>query len=457
MWHDRCFCGGLLAQCLVLLFAVLPNILAGEVCFASENRQNHCGDGSVCEASESRSYPESFLQIGAGLLGQTSFRSTPVNRVIEEEGEATGADAIAAAGASDAQGAAAVDVAVNASVPRAQLQRTLDGLERRKGSGRSLFAVVSEAVLNHTFGVTSLKTWTSGSIQVPALVLGVALTCVIAGALLMAFFLSSSEASDLDEKAWAPDREYRGQPPVQTRSPSPGKGFQHDAASLPQQPRGSAALSRELSTSTPPQASGRRQRHLCPGLVVPRGSECLLSMPVTPIVLGDVVSFQARDLGGKPVITVDLRRAAELASPASSQAIAVLRVPGKNGLGDALASCRASQGADGERAAVILNIRQEVFASIARVSARSYVLTGQGGSPQMKFEGEIANHSVIVSQREEGGGDQLLAETEPAVMTFDQEGSYYQLRVCSGQDVGLILCGLLAVGRLEAAYSMTSK
>lgn len=449
-----------LADCILLLLAASQQVWARDVCLALEGCQSQCIGCSVREPLEPRSHPESLLQTASSALGQTTLQHAVADPFVEELGGPSVKDATPQADVNAVVPPVATtpDSAEISPVPGALLQNGLDDREASDGSHRKLDLALPETLLDRSQGATYAKTLHTGSVQVPAIVLGVALTCIIAGALLLAFFLNSSRDSELGEKAKAADRDPRAQPSVDallTRSPGPmmvTQAFRGVA--------GPPTVDHGLSAATSPAVSGRQQQ-LCPGLVVPRGSECLLAVPTALMVVGETASFQVRDLGGKPVITVDLARfaragAAEPAeSPASSRAIAVVRaavLPGKTGPGPALATCRASPNSGGERAVFILNGRQEVFASVAKTSAQSYVLSGvQGGAPQLKFEGDFANHTSTVSLRGEGTGvGQLLAETEPATMAFDQEGAYYRLRVCSGVDVGLLLCGLLAVGHMEA-------
>lgn len=196
-------------------------------------------------------------------------------------------------------------------------------------------------------------------------------------------------------------------------------------------------------------------RHLCPGLVVPTGNECILAVPTlrhVGVPPHQTAAFNIQDLDGKSVIQ------AEVVAPAWNKAggvdqrpMLVLRaglVPGGGGrAAPLLAFCKAGQEAGDRRNVYIYDARDELFAHICkdRNYSTRYVLTSGRIGLQLIFEGDFANRRVRVTNEQQ----QLLSETETCRMSFDPSGSYYKLRVVADVDVGLMLCALIAIDHME--------
>jgi len=81
----------------------------------------------------------------------------------------------------------------------------------------------------------------------------------------------------------------------------------------------------------------------------------------------------------------------------------------------------------------------ELFARLSRDETGVYSLVGRQG-PLLIYNGQVANCSVQVNNPE----GQVLAYTEKG------DASHFTLRVGPLVDVGLVLCGLLALDRMEA-------
>lgn len=199
-------------------------------------------------------------------------------------------------------------------------------------------------------------------------------------------------------------------------------------------------------------------QHLCPGLVVPAGNECILAVPTlrhVGVPLRDRVAFNIQDLDGKSVIH------AEVVAPAwvniqesgiEQRPMLVLRaglVPGSGARAPPplLAYCKAGQEAGERRNVYIYDARDELFAHISkdRNSHTRYVLTSGRIGLQLIFEGDFENRRVHVTNERQ----QFLSETEACRMSFDPTGSYYKLRVVADVDVGLMLCALIAIDHME--------
>lgn len=197
-------------------------------------------------------------------------------------------------------------------------------------------------------------------------------------------------------------------------------------------------------------------RHLCPGLVVPLGNECLLAVPALPSTGSpslDIAALNVRDLDGKSVIKGEIvQPRAAAANPAMAERPLVVlragsapRVPGQTAQ-PLLAYCKASREAIVRKSVYVYDARDELFAQIVKDPGNSrYVLTSGRVSLQLFFEGNFQGHAVKVTN------DQhlVVAETEPAVMAFDRTGYFYKLRVVSNIDVGLMLCALFAIDCME--------
>jgi len=203
---------------------------------------------------------------------------------------------------------------------------------------------------------------------------------------------------------------------------------------------------------------GGQLKHFCPELVVPRGHEAVLAVP-----LQDSASFEVRDVEGKPVIR------AESAPHEQHRPVVVLHAAGPQG--KRLAFCRlASHGLGapapaGRPAVDIYNAREERFGTISKVGSPNllpamwrtqdqprptaepfrpcYVFSGSGTN--LLLSGNFVDHAVSIT----GEQRELIADTEPSPMAFDHQGMYYRLRVASSGDVGLILSALLAIKVME--------
>lgn len=193
-------------------------------------------------------------------------------------------------------------------------------------------------------------------------------------------------------------------------------------------------------------------RHLCPGLVVPHGNECILAVPALPTSGPDMAALTVQDLDGKSVIQAEVAMPTMARAAGGGRPIIVLRAGSAPRVtsGQAqplLAYCKASTEAGNRKSVFIYDARDELFSQIAKDPAnpRRFVLTSGRVSLQLCFEGDIEKHAVTVTNEQ----NQVVAETMPAVMAFNPAGVYYKLRVVSNVDVGLMLCALFAIDCLE--------
>mmetsp|Transcript_30843 Transcript_30843/g.56637 ORF Transcript_30843/g.56637 Transcript_30843/m.56637 type:complete len:563 (-) Transcript_30843:68-1756(-) len=246
----------------------------------------------------------------------------------------------------------------------------------------------------------------------------------------------------------------RMQQPMQPPPPSNTQMMAPPPEPMPPPPETGGGASR------PPTTSGS-SRHLCPGLVVPRGNECVLAVPTLRalnVPPRNTAAFFVRDLGGKPVIQAEIlvQPWTSLGAGVGQRPIAVLRTAISQGdepatisdLSPLLAYVKASFEAGGRRSAYVYDARDEIFAHVAKDPFRScYVLTSSRMGVQVIFTGTFGDHHVNVTNE----ARESLAEVEPCTTNFDPSGDYYKIRVVSHVDVGLILCGLLAIEHMEAS------
>lgn len=199
-------------------------------------------------------------------------------------------------------------------------------------------------------------------------------------------------------------------------------------------------------------------RHLCPELVVPRGSECILAVRCLVSARLQQVEFDVRDVNGKAVLRVEVSPhfagSGSRPWPAQLQRSPVVTLkslhPRETTGGFILAYCcnviKEDEGWGAKRNVYIYKEDDELFAHLMKDEIRKrYVLTSGRLGLQLLFEGNFEEHAVDVTNE----ARELLAATEPSVMDFDPINKHYKLRVAADVDVGLVLCGLLAIDQME--------
>lgn len=248
-------------------------------------------------------------------------------------------------------------------------------------------------------------------------------------------------------------------------APSPGQSqtpYASRMASQSQLPSSPAAMPVRQPTLSPSLPNlpmpTQTTRHLCPGLVVPHGNECILAVPALPDTGGqpgqEVASLNVQDLDGKSVIQAEvvLPNSTRASVAMTQRPLVVLRagsVPRAAGqqAQPLLAYCKASHEVGARKSVYIYDARDELFAQVVKDSGIGrYILTSGRISLRLSFEGDILKHVVNVTNEHR----QTVAETAPATMPFNPTGNFYKLRVVSNVDVGLILCALFAIGCMES-------
>lgn len=232
------------------------------------------------------------------------------------------------------------------------------------------------------------------------------------------------------------------------------------------------------SARAPPPLVGSKRYcpQLCPGLVVPRGSECVLAVQPLPFTSGREAAgsnVEVLDLRGKPVLRAKVARPLQwpqldndLASPTWSAVtvpavtLRMLQPVSTPGLTPAasgrlwdssvLSVCREGITSDGRRTIFIHDANGRLFGTLAKDPARSrYSLTSTRGDGSIFFDGIFQNHAILIVNDQQ----EPLADAEPCNMAFNPQGKYYRLRVSSGVDVGLMLVGLVCIDEMEDAQS----
>jgi len=214
----------------------------------------------------------------------------------------------------------------------------------------------------------------------------------------------------------------------------------------------------QSTSPRPPSFTGASpDRALCPGLIVPANSDCVLVIRILPNIveletgIGDAaggrplgssrgaLELDIVDLYGKPVLSASIMKP----WPKQGNAVVTLRALGASHAG-CLSICRAGSV---KKSINIYGKDDTLFGCISRDRSTSgYVLNNRNGECLLLFEGSFQEHRIHVLQ-----GHSLMAHTETCQMTFDPEGHYYQARIAPGVDVGLVLSGLLAIDCMEAA------
>jgi len=208
----------------------------------------------------------------------------------------------------------------------------------------------------------------------------------------------------------------------------------------------------------------------CPELVVPSGRECVLLVPlVTTASHVSVEEHQVADLRGNPVLRVHFSSGTRRSTVQSIGSMDRLSMaPGDAGkitlmaagTGEVLAYCMprpGAPGADGKGKKssdefAIHHSSGELFGNIQGVCLpdweapeERYVLSSASG--RLHFWGALEDFALNVTDDR----GVLLATTERCSVEFDTRIEYFRLRVAPLADVGLILCGLLALSKLEGS------
>lgn len=218
----------------------------------------------------------------------------------------------------------------------------------------------------------------------------------------------------------------------------PGQRFTFGSRGAPEvlTPRNGAA---SLDGVSPRPWRHQEGRPLCPCLVVPEGMELVFAVRDLLIKERQQISFSVVDTGGTPLSHV-------IVNEAGPQCGIVIQMLDKT----PLAWVRTKM--VHERRGGLPEIcwpSGEVFCSVVReeaVPTSRYMLRDTSGQRLLTFHGDFREKAVNVLSP----GGRLVCDTERCDLDFD--GSpHYQVRVAPNMDAGLVLCGLLAIDKLEGS------
>lgn len=231
-------------------------------------------------------------------------------------------------------------------------------------------------------------------------------------------------------------RAHHGGTPMMGRSPMPSQ--------------------RVIPPPAPPLAS--TSKHLCPGLVVPHGNECILAVPsvvATKEAASGLAILDVQDLEGKSVIKAEVS-SLSAARESSSRPLIILRA-GIMQQGSQpqprLAYSKAATDAGSQKIVQIYDTSDQLFGQVVQDTLNGrYVFSTGRANFQLFFEfpngqGDLRERAVTVTNDQ----NLRIADTQPSIMAFNPTGSYYKLRVVSNVDVGLILSALFAIDCMELA------
>jgi hypothetical protein len=300
-------------------------------------------------------------------------------------------------------------------------------------------------------------------------------------------FSSGSHEDADDAVKIPPNRSSRDQPVYAQQSQSIRQSSSRSIQPHHEAPSGSGrVISREAfpsvsNTSPRPKKELYREpgptpnemtpmQSLCPELIVPRGSECILVVHYLPPGQTQQVEFDILDINGEPVLKVEVQPMQSpgqlsdrfqqsgkhtMSSQRNRSPTIVLKSlqPRETTGGFVFAYCRISvrddESGSKQQNVYIYKEDDELYAHLMKDDARKrYVLTSGHHGLQLLFEGNFEEHVVNVTN--ESG--ERIAATEPRVMHFDPT-KFYKLRVAANADVGLVLCGLLMINQLEMSHA----
>lgn len=195
---------------------------------------------------------------------------------------------------------------------------------------------------------------------------------------------------------------------------------------------------------------------LCPELVVPDGTECVLAVPVVSgPVMEAVSSFGVCDKKGKALLNVAVDVSPSSEAPAGHAFERIMLMSSKSN-GGHLAYCELlipmNRSATASTRCMVFKQEGNLFARLDMIAKSTtpngeyehYMLKGASGGWQLDFYGSLVDRTFNVTNDQ----SQLLATAEQSDFSFGRGGQYYQLRVAPLADAGLILCALLALDRM---------
>lgn len=176
---------------------------------------------------------------------------------------------------------------------------------------------------------------------------------------------------------------------------------------------------------------------LCPDLVVPSGMELVFAVREVLNKERQKLSFSIVDLQGQALSHVIVNECGQdcviQLQMLDQRPLAMVRTKQVHECSGGLPEiCRPSG---------------EVFCSVTKIEpvpGGRYVLRGMSGQRLLAFNGDFREKAINVVN----SSGRLVSDTERCIVHFDN-APHYQVRVAPGVDAGLVLCGLLAIDKLE--------
>jgi hypothetical protein len=175
---------------------------------------------------------------------------------------------------------------------------------------------------------------------------------------------------------------------------------------------------------------------------VPSGTEFVFAVQEVVTPERQEISFNIVDLKGTPLSRVILSESRSATQPkimlqtmANAPLASVDTHEWHQGTNEPIPICRAN-------GALFGRIQKEP-------SSGRYVIRHRAGRKLLTFHGDFHEKAINVMSCITG---QLVGASEKCVVDFNST-SHYQVRVAPNTDAGLVICGLLAIDKLEGSRS----
>jgi len=190
----------------------------------------------------------------------------------------------------------------------------------------------------------------------------------------------------------------------------------------------------------------RQLEHLCPSLVVPSGMEFVFAVKEVVTTARQQTAFGIVDVKGQTLKHVII---AEIPAPGArfvpKCGIHIQTLTGAPLCSVLTTSVHERSGHFPE----ICRPNGEVFCQVVRdgpVNLGRYTLIHKTGQRLLTFHGDFREKATNVVNT----SGRLVCATERCIIDFDS-APYYQVRVAPHVDAGLVLCGLLAIDKMEGS------
>jgi len=223
-------------------------------------------------------------------------------------------------------------------------------------------------------------------------------------------------------------------------------------------PQLSSPLPRQFSGGLPGgQAAGGHEAGLCPELVVPDGSECVLAIPTLESLPAHAATLEhcIVDKTGEPLLRIIVERKVGQGPGVAQETLERLTLAAwKDGYALVSAEVHVPTGRtpQGGPYCIISHPQGQVFARVEEVAgegqASTFVLSSATGAQwQYRIHGFVQDRSLTVTT----SAAQLVAAVEPGTsFNFETHGvEFYKLRVAPRVDAGLLSIAMLAIDRLS--------